>query len=194
MIQLITISDFTQYKSLSVNLNTAKKLDPFILEAQQFDLKKILGDAFYLDFIKDFSASPTLSKYYDLWNGSEFSYHNQTVRQEGLKIVLCYLSYARYVLNSNVESTAFGTVNKITPESEHVDDKTAKRLYDQAYAGALDYFEDIKKYLQVQDFPLWQKFIHHKLKTNRISGVSAKDDEYYLRNRRLDRRHWRDEY
>ncbi len=173
MIQLITISDFTQYKAISSNLNAIKKLDSFILEAQQFDLKHLLGSAFYLDIEKEFSSSPPFPTYSDLFNGSEFTCGNKAYKHEGLKAVLCYLSYARYVLNSNIEATAFGTVHKKTEESEHVDEKTIKRLHDQSYAGAMMYWEDVKKYLNDQDFELWNKCNVKKVNTFRIAGISS---------------------
>lgn len=162
MTQLITISDIKSLKSISVNLDTSKKLDPFILEAQQFDLKKMMGDAFYLEFINDFNESPSLPTYSDLFNGCEFTCGTKTYRHEGIKSVLCYLSYARYIQNSNIESTAFGTVNKITEESRHVDEKTINRLYQQAYNGANEYWKDVVFYLNQQDFALWKNCGNNK--------------------------------
>lgn len=172
MMQLITISDIQPYKAISINLDTDDKLDPFILEAQQFDLKKLMGDAFYLDFINDFSASPALAKYADLFNGSEFIYAGINYKHEGIKPVLCYLAYARYVLNSNVNATAYGTVRKKTEESEQVDDKTVQRLSNQAYAGALAYWEDVKRFIYVKQYPLWYYgYGEKKTRTNRVGGV-----------------------
>jgi hypothetical protein len=180
MTQLITIQDFINHKPLSVNLNAQKKLDPFILEAQQFDLKKLMGDAFYLEFMRDFESSPSLQVYDDLFNGSEFQYSNETCRHEGLKSVLIYLSYARYVLNSNVESTAFGTVRKITEESQMVDDKTIIRLHDQAYNGAMAYWEDVKFFLNQQNYRLWLNCTSVKrVSSMRVGSVGAVSERNY---------------
>jgi hypothetical protein len=184
MTQLITISDIKNLKTISVNVNTEKKLDPFILEAQQFDLKKLMGDAFYLDFINDYNASPSLQVYSDLFNGSEFVCGAKTLRHEGLKTVLAYLSYARYVLNSNIEATAFGTVHKKTEESEHVNEATIKRLKDQAYAGAMEYWEDVKKFLNQQNYELWDSCKESNLPTIRLSGVSSDCHKHERRRRR----------
>lgn len=173
MVQLISISDIKSLKTISVNIDAEKKLNPFILEAQQFELKKLMGNAFYLEFMNDFLESPSLPTYYNLFNGSDFTYCGKTIRHEGLKTVLAYLSYARYVLNSNVEATATGTVHKKTEESEHVSEKTIQRLYDQAYAGAMEYWEDVKKFLNEQDYALWEKCKSKEVKSYRISGVSA---------------------
>jgi hypothetical protein len=183
MTQLITISDFTQYKAISVNVDTVKKLDPFILEAQQFDLKKLLGNAFYLAFVNDFNLSPSLPTYSDLWNGSEFTCGTKTLRHEGLKSVLCSLSYARYILNSNVNATAFGTVHKKTEESEMVSDATIKRLYEQAYGGAMEYWEDVKKFLDEQNYDLWNGCKDKEITATRIGSVSK--DGHFKSRRRL---------
>lgn len=185
MTYLIDIEDIRGLKSISINTDAEEKLMPFILEAQQFDLKKIMGDAFFLDFMKDFEGSPSLVKYSLLFNGGEFTCGNNTYRHEGIKTVLCYLSYARYVLNSNINSTAFGTVKKKTEESEHVDDKTINRLYDQAYSGAMEYWRDVVKFLDQEEYPLWRDCCNKKIiGTTRISGVSADCDTYLLPKRR----------
>lgn len=178
MTQLITISDIKDLKTISLNTNTEKKLDPFILEAQQFDLKKLMGDAFYLDFMNDFDGSPSLSTYSDLFNGTTFICGGYTYKHEGIKTVLAYLAYARYVLNSNVESTAFGTVNKITAESRSVDEKTINRLYAQAYNGAMEYWADVKKYLNEQDYELWDLCEKGtNITAIRVSGVASDDNK-----------------
>lgn len=178
MTQLIYLADIQDLKTISVNIDVNKKLNPFILEAQQFDLKELMGDAFYLAFINDFNLTPSLPTYSALFNGSTFNCGTKTLRHEGIKTVLAYLAYARYVLNSNVEATAFGTVHKITEESRHVDDRTITRLYDQAYNGAMAYWEDVKKFLNEQDYDLWESGCSTKtVGTIRISGVSK--DGYY---------------
>ena len=56
--KLITLANIQDVKSISLNVNETKQLSPYILEAQNFDLRELLGDAFYLDLISDF---PTLT-------------------------------------------------------------------------------------------------------------------------------------
>jgi hypothetical protein len=171
LIKLIDISDIQAMKPVSSNANEAKKIDPFILEAQQFDLKELLGSALYLDFLKDFSASPALQKYSDLFYGSEFECGGIAYKHEGLKSVFVYLSYARYVLNSNIEATAFGTVHKKEEYSEHVDDSTVRKLYDQSYSGALAYWSDVERFLDSKKYDLWKCKSSGKIKKVRIGGV-----------------------
>jgi hypothetical protein len=52
--KLITLANIQDVKSISLNVNETKQLSPYILEAQNFDLRELIGDAFYLDLIADF--------------------------------------------------------------------------------------------------------------------------------------------
>ncbi len=76
--KLITLANIQDVKSISLNVNETKQLSPYILEAQNFDLRELLGDAFYLDLIADFSALPSLDKYDLLFNGGQYTYLNDT--------------------------------------------------------------------------------------------------------------------
>lgn len=173
MVQLITISDFNSLRVLSNNLNASKKLDPYILEAQQFDLKPMLGNALYLDLCNDFAAYPSLSVYSDLFNGSEWTESGFTYRHEGLKSVLVYFSYARYVIESPLSETANGVVIKTEQYSQSAEDKALIRRRDTAYSGAQAYWVDVKKFLNDNylDYPLWEN-CDKKVNKSRISAVS----------------------
>jgi len=48
MALLITLANIQAVKSISLNVNESKQLTPYIQEAQNFDLRELLGDEFYL--------------------------------------------------------------------------------------------------------------------------------------------------
>ncbi len=144
---LISIDDFVPYKALSSNLTTVKNLDPYILEAQEFDLKKLLGRELFLDLLEDFDGSPSLSKYEDLFNGLDYTYLDKKYSSKGLIPVLCYYSYARYILNSGGHSTDYGLRKKLTAESEEVSEAEKARRVTQAKEGAVAYWNDVKLFL-----------------------------------------------
>ncbi len=157
MTLLISLSDFTPYKAISANINATKKLEPYILEAQEFDLRPILGEELYNAVVADFELSPPLQNYSDLFNGSSWTISGHTYKHEGLIPALCYFAYARYKLNSNTEDTAFGTVVKRNNESEPASDKAVARQADQARSGAMAYVNRVIHFLNdnSQDYPLW---------------------------------------
>lgn len=176
---LISRSDIIEYRSLSANANTAKKLDPFIVEAQNVDLKGLIGNAFLYALIQDYIASPSLSTYSDLFNGSTWVCGTKTLSHNGLKSVLCLFAYARYVVDSNTESTAYGTVEKKNEFSDRSDGKRLTALSESAYSSALSYWNDVKDFLNDNsaDYPLW--CVSDSGIKQRISGVdninSSKD-------------------
>jgi len=155
---LITLANIQAVKSISLNVNESKQLTPYIQEAQNFDLRELLGDAFYLDLIADFTASPSLADYSLLFNGGSYIHGNETYYLDGVKQFLIYCTYARYLSNSNVIPTATGLVHKTNQYSEKVDEKTIARLVAQSRSGATFIENGIKDYLRRKssDYPLYK--------------------------------------
>jgi len=155
--QLITLANIRAVKSIALNVQQEKELIPYILEAQNFDLVKFLGDAFYLALVDDFNASPSLATYSTLFNGGSYIHNDVNYQLYGVKDLIVYYAYARYVNNSNVIATPTGFVNKTNPYSEQVTDKTISRLVDNARSGASFIEDSLKNYLNRKnsDYPLW---------------------------------------
>jgi hypothetical protein len=147
MSYFITVSDIQELKPISSNVSELKALKPFILEAQEFELRPFLGEEFYIAFKDDFDASPSLSTYEDLFNGVTYTYSGKQYQHEGLKAMLIYYAYARYLSNSQSHSTAFGMVQKVNENSQPISEKTLTRLVSQAVAGAKVYEQRVKDYL-----------------------------------------------
>ena len=156
--KLITLANIQAVKPISLNISEAKQLDPHILEAQNFDLRPFLGDEFFLDLINDFTASPSLDTYSDLFNGGSYTYGGNTYYNDGIKQFLVYSVYARYTSNSNVIATASGFVQKTNQYSEGVPEKTISRLITQSRSGADTCLHSIKEFLQRNsaDYPLYK--------------------------------------
>ena len=118
MIKLIDINDITEYKPISLNLDVTKKLNFAIEEAQKYDVMPFLGDTLYILLEQDYSTgSPEFSNqiYSDLFNGCDYVEGNMTYRQGGVKAMIVYYAYARYVASSNVNHSAFGLVKNKRP-------------------------------------------------------------------------------
>lgn len=161
---LITLSDIQTLKPISANVNETKALKPFILEAQEFDLRPFLGDAFYLALIDDFNASPSLSTYSDLFNGVTYTYGSDTYQHDGLKAMLIYYAYARYLNNSQSTVTPNGVVSKLNDNSEKISDRALSRLVNQATSGAKVYENRVYDYLtrKSSTYPLWECYKSNK--------------------------------
>lgn len=176
---LISRPDFEPYKALSANMNTVKNLDAYILEAQEMDLKPLMGREIYIDLLDDFEASPSLAIYDDLFNGLSYTYLDKKYKHAGLVPVLCYFTYARFLLNANGHSTEFGIVKKKTEDSEAVSDSEIARRVSQARAGAMAYWEDVRIFLNhyKDTYTLWQSSADHgQLDSGLMKIIAIGDD------------------
>jgi hypothetical protein len=177
IIQLIKIEDIASLKPISMNTDVTKKLNTFIQEAQEFDVMKFLGDEFYISLETDFAAQPSLAVYSDLFNGCSYTYQGVTYRHRGIKTMLVYYSYARFIANVQSNQTAFGNVMKVTPESQPVSDKTITRQVDQALSAASKYQADVYDYLcrLSSTYPLWKNRVADRQQKSsiRVSAVGG---------------------
>lgn len=153
--QIITLQDIIDFKPISINVNQAKALNPFILEAQEFDIRSILGDSFYLAILDDL---PALANYGDLVNGVQYTFEGNLYETKGIKACLIYYSYARYLANANQVSTPSGMVSKTNDYSDPTSEKTLSRLIQQARSGAIHFQEQFIDYLNRNEslYPLWK--------------------------------------
>lgn len=151
MIQLIDINDIIEFKPLSLNMNISTQLEPWIIEAQEFDLQPCLGVPMYVDLL----ANPL--NYTELFEPFTYSYGGFDYKHEGIKSSLIYWTYARYLANANNHNTAFGVVTKLNDYSEPAEEKTISRLIKQAQSGAVAYREQWLHYLTrfSSNYPLY---------------------------------------
>lgn len=172
MKQLITINDIIELKPMSVNIDVTKKLNFCISEAQKYDVMPFLGDTLYLLMEADFTEPNTFAtaKYEQLFNGSDYQYSNRTFRHEGIKAMLIYYAYARYVQNSNVNHTAFGLVEKTPDHSTGVSKETLLRQISGATALAEAAKSKVELFLRYKiiDYPEW---VYAQQQTKAPSGV-----------------------
>lgn len=160
MIQLIGISDIQNLKPISTNVDITKKLNFCIEEAQKYDVMPFLGDSLYIELESDFNAgSPQFSqqKYSKLFNGSDYTYGGRTFRNGGIKSMLVYYAYSRYVSNSNVNHSAFGLVEKISDHSTGVSKETLARQVSNATALAEAEKSKVENFLRLHlsDYGSW---------------------------------------
>ena len=142
--------DFQQ-RTKKISENNQSKHYLLVEEVESTDLRKLLGDA----FLYDIQTNPT--NYTDLLNGVEFDYGTDKLKHKGLKYILAYLVYAKYIGESFVQDTFSGFVQKNRQESETVSEGTTKRLINENRAIALSEFAIVEKYLceNPNDYPLW---------------------------------------
>lgn len=173
---IITLEDIQGYKPLSKNTDAGKKVDPFIQEAQEFELRPFMSDEFYAELVTQFKAGFPDSTYSDLFNGSTYTNGGKTYTNPGIKPMLVYYAYARYLKRSNTNSTAFGMVGKNNPDSTPLTEKTLSRLVDDSMSGAKAYENRVRMFLDCnsRDYPLYTcTVVNRKTGGLRISSAGG---------------------
>ena len=153
---LLSAIDFAPYKELSLNIDDSTRIDPYIKQAQQFDLKPLLDEEFYKDLTDNSSTAPNSL----LLIGGGYNHQNKSYEFSGLKAALVFYAYARIIENQNIHVTRFGVVYKNNADvSKRVDEKTLQRLVQQARNQAKVYWDECELFLNRSstNYPLWLK-------------------------------------
>jgi hypothetical protein len=126
-----------------------QRWEPYALEAQDQDLRPILGDGLYYDFMtKWYSTGDAMyTAYQNLLNGTTYTYNGQTIYFDGLKPMIVYFTLARFVQNNPIHVTRFGIVMKTTNNSQNVDPVTLRQVVSELRSNAVTYKNQVDTYL-----------------------------------------------
>ncbi len=86
----------------------------------------------------------------DLLNGCEFEYKGKNTKHFGLRTVLAYLNYAKYVSESYIHDTFSGLVSKKNEYSERIPSSDIKRVQAENRQVAFFYFENVRRYIELK--------------------------------------------
>lgn len=135
---VITANDISQYKPISTHADNAEVLN-YEKEALEFDVRPLLGDKFYT-FMLDSLLDPNILT---LLNGTV----QGGIKYEGLKAVIVYFTWARYIQYSSEKDTPFGMVNKNSDFSNLFSGERRAAMVTQARSGAFAYWKQVESYL-----------------------------------------------
>lgn len=145
---------------MSANIDQTR-IEPYIQEAQYSDLRPLLNDVLYLDFLKKVNdtTAPEYQAYQDLLNGREYVHDGNTLEYPGLKPMIAYYTYARFITKNPVHITRFGAMQKVNDQSEPVDPALLKINVNEARSLGLMYQDQAKEFLDrnIDTYPLWRE-------------------------------------
>lgn len=126
----------------------------FIRQAQSFHIKPLMCDDFFQDLIQE----TPLRNYDLLLNGGSYSYQGRNYYFDGLKAVISFFAYARYIFLGHQCDTPFGVKEKNYQDGLQLSSserKDTKTLYMQ---NAYTLWEDCKMYIERHSaqFPEWE--------------------------------------
>jgi len=168
MALLLTFSQQQAIKKMSPN--NQGKYDQLAAEVEENELRSLLDVA----LLQDVQANPATPKNLKLLDGGSYkNYLGQTIKFKGLRYVIAYLNYSRYIGESFVNDTFTGMVKKNRPESELLSEGTMKRLKQENRQIAMAEWTLITEFLTLNsaDYTLWIYANVKKLFTPRIYGV-----------------------
>lgn len=114
---LVNAKDISTYAQISVNARE-EMLYPYILAAQNLDVKTVLGNALMTDLL----INRTDEKYRILLEGGTYTNEDgNVVTFQGLTASISLFSYARYMFTKNAVDTPFGMVSKTVENSTPTD-------------------------------------------------------------------------
>ena len=114
-----------------------------ILDAQVFDLQKLLGANFFNDLVENYTSTD----YQTLLNGGTYVFKTVTYTNYGLKAVLVHYAYARYVRFGHNIDTPLGIVVKLSENSEQSSVADKKASYTDNQTLAFNYWENVRTFL-----------------------------------------------
>ncbi len=121
---LITKADVSEVLQVAIGYNE-QEFNVFIREAQDFDYRELVCEDFFNDMIRKHDEEP----YLKLIAGGDYEYDQKEYNFRGLKDVLCYFTYARFILKCNYTSTSHGFTIKKTPHSEPMSLEERRNMY-----------------------------------------------------------------
>lgn len=155
---LITRTNIAEFRPLSSSI-PEERLTPYIIECQQVELRGLLGEALFVDFLGKFDVSgdPQYNNYQDLLNGKTYTFGSITYEHPGLIPFLVYHTLARFMRNNPINVTSYGITRKTSEGSEPIDNKTLDASIDELRGIASTYEQQIKDYLSrnQSSYPLY---------------------------------------
>jgi hypothetical protein len=132
----------------------AVDFNKIIKEAIEFDVQELFCEEFFNVIFYE-EETPKIEI---LLNGASYIYEDKTYHFRGLKDVIAYFAYARFVMSANVSSTSHGFVHKVNPHSEPLSFQERKDFKEKYRIEANKLFRKISLFLQrkAEDYPSYQ--------------------------------------
>lgn len=140
---LVNKQECSKYLSVSL-FRKEEDFNRFIREAQMFDLKGLVSEAFF----QDLTSETPVRDYTLLLEGGSYTFEGKKYEFAGLKAVLAYFAYARYIFVGHQVDTPMGIKVKENQDGDTIS-QTERRDVRTMYKQQADMlWEDCKRYLE----------------------------------------------
>lgn len=136
---LLTFEQQQEIKPVSAN--NEKRYTQIQKEAEEYYLTKLIG----APLLQKIQAAP--ADYEDLLDGSVFTYCGEQIKHKGLRYVLAYFTFAKYVQEIGITDTFTGFVSKNRSEANDARDGELSIIANGAKSMAYQAFELVKAFI-----------------------------------------------
>lgn len=144
---LIDRQEISKHRELSKSVRE-DKIRPYIVDAQNLDVKPLLGESLYNAIVRN------PEEHSELLDGGEY---DEVYNQPGLRKVISIYAYARYIMFGSYTDTAFGFVEKVGQDSKSVSDSHKRTIYTQEQQAAASYFQEVANYMSRTNYEGWKR-------------------------------------
>ena len=157
-VPLITKADIAAVLDIDLNLRD-EFVNPIIIQAQNFDLRPVMGDNLYVDFMqKVFFQSPEdpMYLYYQVllngytdpnFNSFYFELGTLAVIFHGLKPILAHFAAARIIRKNNFKVTSWGNAKKNNQDSTNPSSGEINEAINSHQSMANSYLNEMNQFL-----------------------------------------------
>ena len=153
---LISLTDLQNLRPLDL---VQSRVEPYIQEAQVHDLRPVLGDELYRDFLSKFdqTGDPMYTAYQELLNGKDYTVNGYTITYYGVIPMLAYFTLARIVQNNHFNITRYGAMQKLNAQSEPISQGLINAQVTELRSLAINYQEMVVDFLKNNNttYPLY---------------------------------------
>ena len=155
---LINTTIIREFRPLSESFKTDDSyITSFIDEAEELDLKKLLGEQLYIDF----NRNVTDAKYQTLLDGGNYMRSGNTFEYtfSGIKEILSYYAYGRFLFFGSDLNTKNGVVKKSVERAVQLTRERKKELFKYNQRIALKKFQSTRDFLNNSKtvYPFWNE-------------------------------------
>lgn len=156
---LITKQHLDEFRPISGFIDI-DRINPYIQEAQSFDLKQLLGPALFVDFMAKYDndgLGAIYTAYQNLLKGSTYTVSGRTYEHPGLIGFLVYCTLARFYNGQQTNVTRYGLVGLQGEGMTPLDARAVAAEVAQLKANALSFAEEIRDFLaaNASTYPLY---------------------------------------
>ena len=183
MTTLITLAQQQIVKPIT--LNNQDRFLQIAYEVENSDLLDLLG----IELLQDLQDNPTSANNILLLDGCIYTNgRGNTIRHKGIRFILSYMIYARYIGESYMVDTFSGFVKKERTDATSLSEGEVIRLQNVSKKMALVEWENVKEYLDL-NYSLYPKWLYNESTTPYLPKFyGLKKTKYGKESRRMTKR------